>query len=288
MSLHSVLEVLPSEMARLVRESGIPEEGIREIRFRTGAPPVLVADTVHVLGTERPDAAMLQKISARLCQNSLYARQEELRHGFITLPGGHRAGLSGRTVLEDGRVRALTEISSVNIRIAHEVRGAADSVLPHIVCGREVYNTLVISPPGAGKTTLLRDIARQLGSEKYGFRTGLADERGEIAAMHRGTPGCDVGIFTDVYDGCPKAVAMEMLLRGMSPRVVITDEIGGEADAAAVRDLVRAGVRVIASAHGESRGEVLSRRGVGALLSEGVFQRVVVLGGIGKIVSVSS
>ncbi len=287
MDISYILHLLPPEMAASIRESGVAAESIREIRLRTGAPPVLVADSIHVLKGTVLDAAAVQRAAARLCQNSVYARQEELKNGFITLPGGHRAGLSGRTVTEDGTVRSLTEISSINIRVAHEVHGAADGVLPLLVHGGDIQNTLVISPPGMGKTTLLRDMARQLGSEKYGFRVGLADERGEIAAMYRGTPGNDVGIFTDVYDGCPKEKAMQMLLRGMAPRVVITDELGGEEEEKAVRALAHAGVRVICSIHGESREDALARPGIGALLKSGIFQKTVVLGGIGKIVSIT-
>ena len=130
-------------------------------------------------------------------------------------------------------------------------------------------------------------MARQLGSEKYGFRVGLADERGEIAAMYRGTPGNDVGIFTDVYDGCPKEKAMQMLLRGMAPRVVITDELGGVEEENAVRALAHAGVRVICSIHGASREDAFAREGIGALLRSGILEKTVVLGGVGKIVSIT-
>jgi len=278
---------LPPELAGRIQETGISPAEIREIRLRAEAPPVIVAGKTYVLHDTVLSSCTLQRTAGRMCQNSVYARQEELRNGFVTLPGGHRAGFCGRTVLENGQVRSLTDISSINLRVAHEIPGVADPILPALVHGQDVYNTVIVSPPACGKTTLLRDIARQLGGEAYGFRVGIADERGELAAMHRGVPQNDIGMFTDVYDGCPKAQAMQMLLRGMAPQVVITDELGGEEDEAAVRALTYAGVRVICSIHGGSREDALARPGIGALIRAGVFRKTVVLGGIGQILSVS-
>lgn len=287
MDITLLLQYLPPEVSGRIRNEFTAPGEVREIRLRADAPAVVITDKMHVLEGGTVSACSVQRTAQRMCQNSVYARQEELKNGFVTLPGGHRAGFGGRTVVENGQVRALTEISSINLRIAHEIIGAADGVLPALVHGNDVYNTLIVSPPAAGKTTLLRDIARQLGSEKYGFRVGIADERGEIAAMHRGTPQNDIGIFTDVYDGCPKAQAMQMLLRGMAPRVVITDELGGEEDERAVRALVYAGVRVICSIHGAGREDALARPGIGALLRAGIFRKVVTLGDVGRILSVT-
>ncbi len=286
MDMGSLYAFFPPEISGRIRTAAVAGE-IREIRLRAGAPPVVLTDKTHILEGEAVSAAEVQLSAQRMCQNSVYARQAELKNGFITLPGGHRAGFCGRTVVEDGKVRALTEISSINLRVAHAVSGVANKVLPHILACGEIQNTLIVSPPGAGKTTLLRDIARQLGSRKYGFRVGIADERGEIAAMYRGMPQKDVGILTDVYDGCPKAQAMQMLLRGMAPDVVITDELGGAEEEKAVRALVHAGVRVICSLHGKNRADALAREHIGALLKNGVFQKVVTLGGVGKIVSIT-
>ena len=281
------MSFLLPEILTQIKSISVSFENIQEIRIRAEAPIAVLADGKIHTGQSVLSGDAVQRLAQRLCQNSVYAKQEEMKNGFITLEGGHRVGFCGRTILENGRVRYLTDISSINIRIAHQIIGAADCVLPYIVHGRNVHNTLIVSPPACGKTTLLRDIARQLGSEKYGFRVGIADERGEIAAMHRGVPQNDIGIYTDVYDGCPKADAMQMLLRGMSPRVVITDELGGEEDEAAVRQLVHAGVRVICSLHGTGREDALARPGIGALLHAGIFRKVVTLGGVGTILSIS-
>lgn len=281
------MSFLLPEIATQIRQFSVSVEKIQEIRLRAEAPMVILAGGVLHTGQSVFSGDAIQRIAQRLCQNSVYARQEEMKNGFITLAGGHRVGFCGRTVTENGQIRYLTDISSINLRIAHQIIGVADRVLPYLVHSGDIYNTLIVSPPACGKTTLLRDIARQLGSEKYGFRVGIADERGEIAAMHRGVPQNDIGIYTDVYDGCPKSEAMQMLLRGMSPRVVITDELGGEGDEAAVKALVHAGVRVICSLHGTGREDALARPGIGALLTAGIFRKVVTLGGIGTILSIS-
>ncbi len=286
MNLSSLSYFFPSEIFAELSALPVSFDALQEIRLRAEAPLVVLAGKNPVLGKTILSGETVQSTARRMCQNSLYARQEELKNGFVTLPGGHRAGFCGRTVVENGKVRILTDISSINLRVAHEILGAADKVLPSLLHGNDIYNTLIVSPPAAGKTTLLRDIARQLGSRAYGFRVGIADERGEIAAMYRGVPQNDVGIFTDVYDGCPKAEGMQMLLRGMSPRVVITDELGSEEDEMAVRALSHAGVRVICSLHGTGREDALARPGIGELLRAGIFKKVVTLGGTGKVLSI--
>ncbi len=286
MALSAVLHYFPTEISAELKN--FPEEAglCREIRLRAGAPVTVLADSLNTLHVSPPTADAIQRTAQRMCQNSVYARQEELRQGFVTLMGGHRVGFCGRTTVDNGVIRCLSEISSLHLRLAHAVIGAADSVLPLLLSGEDIQNTVIVSPPGCGKTTLLRDIARQLASEKYGFSVGIADERGEIAAMHRGTPQNDIGIYADVYDGCPKALAMQMLLRGMAPRVVITDEVGGEADCAALEMLSHSGVRIICSAHGASREDILARPDIGRLLRNGVLKKTVVLSGRGKVSTV--
>lgn len=287
MENHAFLQYFPPSFINLLQAADIEMADLREIRVRAGCPPIAVGRSLQILEETPVSTETVRRIAERMCQNSVYARQGELRRGFITLPGGHRAGICGRTVLENGEIQHLTDISAINLRVAHEILGAADGVMDLIVKDGDVQNTLVISPPACGKTTLLRDIARQLGGGKYQFRVGIADERGELAAMYRGMAQNDVGFLTDVYDGCPKAEGMQMLLRGMSPRVLITDEIGTKEDAAAVQYAVHAGVRVICSLHGFGREDALKKEGIGVLLQNGTFRRVITLCGIGKIASVT-
>lgn len=219
--------------------------------------------------------AEVQAAFAAICENSVYAHIGEIRQGFITLKGGHRVGVCGKAVVEGGKIKTFREVSSLNFRIAHEIIGIADSVMDVIISGTEVVSTLIISPPQMGKTTLLRDITRQVSNS--GFKTAVADDRGEIGAMYCGVPQNDIGVQTDIIDNAPKNEAILLLLRTMSPNVIISDEIASEMDAEAIRLANGTGVSVIASAHGSSVDEVRSRSILRPLFEDKVFKKAILL-----------
>lgn len=218
-----------------------------------------------------------------MSQNSLYAYQDEIRNGFITLRGGHRVGIAGRIVLEGGAVKNIKDISGINIRVSRESLGCAAKILKYITNNKNsVYNTLIISPPQCGKTTMLRDVARIIseGTEELNFKglkVGIVDERSEIAACYKGIPQNEVGIRTDVLDGCPKSLGMVMMLRSMSPQVILTDEIGNSGDKEAVMQVINAGVKIITTAHGYNISELKTRQEVLNLIESKVFERYIVL-----------
>ena len=137
-----------------------------------------------------------------------------------------------------------------------------------------VRNTLIISPPKCGKTTILRDLARSLSYR--GFRIGICDERSEIAGCYDGKTSYDLGPRTDVLDGCPKAEGILMLIRAMSPDVIMTDEIGKTEDAAAIRSALSAGVKIITTIHGSSF-EDAAKSSVGDLITDHVFETLIFL-----------
>ncbi len=211
----------------------------------------------------------------KVCENSVYAHLEEIRRGYITVKGGHRVGVCGRAVAERGEINSFKEISSLNFRIAREIIGIADGVIDRIVKGAEVKSTLIISPPQMGKTTLLRDILRQVSNR--GFKCGVADDRGEIAAMYQGVPTNDIGAQTDVLDSAPKALSIEILVRTMSPKVIISDEIGSYEDATAILKAAGTGVNIIASCHGDNLEDVMSRRSLKPLFEDRVFKQAITL-----------
>ena len=218
-------------------------------------------------------------------ENSVYAYQDEIKKGYITIKGGHRIGLAGKTVLSgDGSVNLIKDISGLNFRVAKEITGCSDKLLKYIIRNPyDIYNTLIVSPPGTGKTTLLRDLTRNLSNGGnnpifHGMNIGVVDERSEIAACYKGMPQNDVGARTDVLDGCPKATGMMMLLRSMAPRIIVTDEIGGTGDAEAVRCVANAGVRLLATAHGYCQNDLNDlRKDARELVEEGIFQKIIVL-----------
>ncbi|KEO82534.1 stage III sporulation protein AA [Tumebacillus flagellatus] len=220
-----------------------------------------------------------------MTHSSLYALEEELRRGYLTIPGGHRVGLAGRALLDGaGQLRGLKEITTFNLRIARDVRHAAEKIRHLLIdsTAYRLYNTLLISPPQCGKTTLLRDLARHLSCGTLHpklppQKVGIVDERSEVAASWRGVPQHDLGPRTDVLDGCPKAEGMQMMIRSMSPHVLVTDEIGRPEDGAALLEAIHAGVHVVTTAHGFGMHEVRNRPVLRQLFEQGAFHRYIVL-----------
>lgn len=210
-----------------------------------------------------------------LSHYSIYTLEEELKKGYITVRGGHRVGLSGRVITENGRVKAIRDVTSFNIRIAKEKLGIAESYVPYLYDGKWL-NTLIIGPPQTGKTTLLRDFARLISSgykQIESNKVGIVDERSEIAGCVKGVPQHQLGERIDVLDACPKAEGMMMMIRSMSPDVLVVDEIGTKEDAEAVLEAVHAGVQLFVTVHGYRASELLKRPTLKMLFEDKVFDR---------------
>lgn len=260
MDILLLFDYLPRELRNLMYKLPVSfRQRGEEIRLRVMRPVTVHMDGksffVSAEGTLSENAGitvsreMLDSCFESFTKMSPYAFSDELAEGFVTVEGGHRIGICGR---KSGRV--MRDISSVNIRIAREVKGCSDSVFEKLL---PFENTLVISPPGAGKTTLLRDIARRLSDS--GIRVSVADERCEIGAVFKGVPQHDVGMNTDILSGFSVYEAVMILLRTMSPGVIVTDEIGSDKDCEAVCEMTKSGVKVLASAHGTGREDVMKR-----------------------------
>ena len=249
---------------------------IYEIRLRVGRPLFYTYDGGEGFLTD------LKETMEYISGYSLYSYEDEMRQGFLTVQGGHRVGVTGKVILDGNEIQGMKYISCINVRLAHEVVGCADQVMPYIRKKDWVAHTLIVSPPRGGKTTLLRDIIRQLsnGEEKKkmpGVTVGVVDERSELAGSYQGVPQNDLGMRTDVLDGCPKAEGMEMLIRSMSPAVVAVDELGRKEDFKAVESVIHSGCKVIATAHGNSIEDVIHQPYFEKLVRRRVFERYIFL-----------
>lgn len=281
--METITPFLPKNISEKLKQ--IPPQilkDLEEIRVRINRPLELTTKgTPHFLPyiVNSEDAVhLLNKIS----HFSIYTLEEELKRGYITIEGGHRVGLAGKVILEEGKVKAIRDIASFNIRIAKEKIGIAEKLIPGIY--KEGWlHTMIIGPPQTGKTTLLRDIARivSTGDSDGVFqasKVGIIDERSEIAGCVNGIPQMTFGHRIDVLDACPKAEGMMMMIRSMSPEVLIVDEIGRQEDAKAIMEAVNAGITLIMTTHGNSLDEIMKRPTLKSILDMGIFQRFIELG----------
>lgn len=289
------LRFLPNQMKKYLLNSGIDLHNIQEIKIRTGKPLMILCNEGEIILSESEKRvyivkdAELKEMLGYISNYSLYAYEEEMRQGFITIEGGHRIGLCGKVIVESGRIRNLRHVSSINVRVAHEVKGCADTLIPYLIEDKHLLHTMIISPPRCGKTTLLRDLIRVIsdGNQHVNGQTvGVVDERSEIGGCYQGVPQNQLGIRTDILDGCPKAEGMLMLIRSMGPEVIAVDEIGTKEDVYAVDYAMHCGCKMIATVHGKSLEEIRDKPILGGLVKDHRFERYIVLGnkrGVGSV-----
>ncbi len=221
-----------------------------------------------------------------ICNYSVYTRQNEIINGFITVQGGHRAGICGTAVVSDGKITNIRDISSINLRIAREYKGCAEKLYQKI--GSFDKGVLICGAPCSGKTTVLRDLARILSNDNK--IVSLIDERGELAGTTTGMFQNDIGMC-DVYDGYKKSEAILQSIRSMAPDIIICDEIGSQDDIKAVEQSVNCGVAIIATLHASSEHEIKQRDNIQKLLKTGAFSKIIFLANKnspGEIVKITS
>lgn len=297
-----ILRILPLEIRKVLKGIRLSFDSVQEIRIRAGSPLLILYkgreidagytyDSVKYKYGLRVKLKDIREMMELICEHSAYAYEEEMRQGYVTIEGGHRIGIAGKTILFNGNIKNMKHISCLNIRVAGQMIGCADDIIGQLIqdsgnnYGR-IYHTLILSPPGGGKTTLLRDVIRQLSSGRNhgrvrfaGMNVGVVDERSEICACYLGVPQNDVGPRTDVLDGCPKAEGMIRLVRSMAPDVIAVDEIGAKKDYEAIGYALTCGCGIIATIHGRDIDDLRNNVYMKKCFDDGMFERIVIPGG---------
>lgn len=279
-------DYFPKNIKKLIEKLPLSvQENICEIRLRAGRPICLTltgesvfiassGEICHLLqhGLYTVSSGEVEETFLNMCEHSVYAYSEQIKHGYISLKNGCRAGIAASAVYENGRISGFSSISTINIRIASEHKGAALPIADRL-CG----GLMIAGPPGVGKTTVLRDAVRLIsdGIGTVRRRVAVIDTRGEIAAAKDGVPQADLGMLTDVITGCAKAEGIEMALRTLNPQVIAFDEIGTAAEAEAVLHCLMSGADVLCTAHIGSADEIEKRSVTERLIASGALKTVV-------------
>ena len=286
--MDEILRYFPNKIyqifSNLLQENPQIANELQEIRIRVDKPIILKLREKDLILQYNILQTEILQIVERLCENSIYAYKNQICEGFITIKGGHRVGLTGSCVIENGKITNIKYISSLNIRIAREVKNCSTRILREIIDieNKTIYNSIIVAPPGRGKTTILRDIIRRLsdGIEEINFRgktCGVVDERGEIAAMYKGAPQNDVGIRTDIIENVSKNKGVHMLIRTMAPEIIACDDIGSKEDVEAIHYALYSGVKGIFTMHGKNVEDIKNNKQIYELIENREIQKIIFL-----------
>lgn len=283
--MDSIFKYFPAAIKEILEKEVLQEdEFLEEIRIRVKKPIILKFNKHEKIIRYFVTSEEILNILQLVCENSIYSYQHQIAEGYVTIKGGHRVGISGSCVIENGKVININYINSLNFRIARQILGISENILKNILNLKEntIFNTLIVSMPGAGKTTLLKDIVKQISSgienmDFKGLNVGIVDERGEIASLYKGIPQNDIGIKSDVMDNVSKSSGMKMLIRSMAPQVIVADEIGSNQDVDAINYAVCSGCKGIFTAHGQDFRDLYLNQVLKELINRFVFEVIIFL-----------
>ena len=284
--IYEVIRYFPIDIYNILKnifeDNKIIRESIEEIRIRVQKPIILKLRYEDVVLNHIVDQREILQTLEKICENSIYAYKNQICEGFITVKGGHRVGITGTAVEENGKIINLKYVTSLNFRIARQVLNCSKKIIKEILDleNHTIFTTLIVSPPGKGKTTILRDTIRRIsnGMENLNFKgktCGVVDERGEIAAMYKGIPQNDVGMRTDVIENVSKYKGMKILIRTMAPEIIACDEIGSKEDVEAIKEATTAGIKGIFTMHGRNIEDVKNNKEIYQLIENKQIEKIV-------------
>lgn len=276
-------DVLPDDIYEILNNN-VNFKSINEIRLRADKPIVLAVGGQRVfLGAKGATGnlkealfaskIMIEDIIFRASECSIYSVNEQIKRGYLVMQGGIRLGIGGDLIEENGKIKTMSNFTSLNIRLPHEIRNCSLPAFDYILCKDKILNTLIISPPGAGKTTFLRDFVLQLSLRNYAYNVLILDERGEIDIGKNG----NIGNFADKISFSSKSVGFENGIRALSPNLIVTDELGQKEDINAVMFAVNSGVSILASVHSESMESFIKKPYFEEIINNKIFKRYVLL-----------
>lgn len=278
---------LPTSILSNISEIRIRANGYSSITVK-GENKALYYDKKPVILTPE----QVGEIFELVCNNEVFKYENQIKNGYITIPGGHRVGFCGTAVYFDSKIGSVCNISSIVFRISRQILNSAREIIGNVLVNDKIISTLIVGEPGGGKTTILTDLTRLLSN--LGKRCAVIDERGEICSIYNAAAQKEIGKFTDVLNEYSKKDGMLCALRCLSPQVIICDEIGSSDDVDGMLQAMNAGVPVIATAHASCEQELYERPQIERLIDHGGIDKILFLksssnpGVINKIITVNS